>query len=179
MKRRSLSLLTYAVSLGSTYSEAARSWMRRSARRHTVRAMWAFAEMGDPPGRTNALTGGVSASRVSIHCSSPAMSLSESPHAGGCSPGFTSHARYPPMLKSMFCMPQSFCRMSGGHAGSERSAPRNDENSSMVPYASRRVLFLAMRVPPTRDVVPASPVRVYRLLFAMVCNARMRARSKL
>jgi hypothetical protein len=36
-----------------------------------------------------------------------------------------------------------------------------------VPYASRRTLFFFTRVPPTSDVVPASPVPVYNLLLVM------------
>lgn len=49
-----------------------------------------------------------------------------------------------------------------------RSRPRWLESSSMVPYASRRMSSLCARWPPTSDVVPASPVPVYSLLFSMI-----------
>lgn len=46
--------------------------------------------------------------------------------------------------------------------------PIAEESSSIVPYASRRILSLGIRSPPTREVRPLSPLRVYNLLFSMV-----------
>ena len=139
-----------------------------SARRHTVRATCACAEGTVPPGRMNALALGTSASRASMPSSRSLMSSAVRPAGSGFVSGSGIVARYAPMLKSLFWMCCSWACTALGESDSAMSSPMWLESSSMVPYASRRMSSLAARWPPTREVVPASPVPVYSLLFSMI-----------
>lgn len=80
--------------------------MRRSARRATVRAMWACAAAFVPPGMTKLLRGGSWLSMMSVCVSRRRMSLSVggwgSCHSGRAALG--SEARCAPRSKSLFWM---------------------------------------------------------------------------
>lgn len=73
-------------------------------------------------------------------------------------------ARCEPIENSLCCI----LRIKSRSASSSKyvfSHPRWELSSSIVPYASKRIWVFGTRLPPTRLVVPLSPVFVYTRLF--------------
>ena len=149
----------YCSTSGSSFVLSARKNMRRSARRHTVRHTWAMAASCEPPGRMKFFCWGMLALIASIASSNRVISAGSSVYDGASGVLALSVAKYEQTVKRLRCdLTTRF--LSSPSFMKETSKPSCELSSSTVPYASMRELVFLTLWPPTRLVVPSSPVLV-------------------
>lgn len=157
--------MTKANTSGEIVQVSDRVRMRRSALRQIVRHTWQIAAPRLPPGMIKAQSSGSCSSSLSISRSMRSTS-SEVRILAAFSCVFSwSVARCEPIENSLCCI----LRIKSRSASSSKyvfNHPRWELSSSIVPYASKRIWVFGTRLPPTRLVVPLSPVFVYTRLFS-------------
>jgi len=158
-KSRSLRRLAHRSRGPLTGSVRCRSQSSRSALRATVRARWSSAPPPRPHGRTKERTGSTDAVSSSISVSRRFTWRSSMCRAGVVF-GVASSAR----ARKISCWSRVSCVSSVLYSSRSgrvaRATPSSAPSSSNAPKVRMRAELLATLEPPTRPVVPSSPVRV-------------------
>ena len=128
----------YWSSSEGAFASSGSARTRRSARRHTVRATWAYDAAWVPPGSMNERCSGSPSVSASIICSKRSTSGASILQLSGSWNDVVSVARQPPMLNSFYCIHRMFSALSAFLSITDSISPMNELSSSMVPYASRR-----------------------------------------